>query len=187
MVAPASCRLSRGRLANAPAPATQPAAPTTKPANQGQSVTAAQVNVNYTVIKSPVTGRVGVRLVDPGNLVSTTDTTGIITINEVTPIAVTFTIPEGDFQRLANASQGFRKSLLTEALSQETNVSQGTGQLSVTDNHVDASTGTVQMKAKFANIGGEPLAGSVAEFSRLISEDTEKWAKVVRAAGLKPE
>ena len=43
------------------------------------------------------------------------------------------------------------------------------------------------MKAKFTNIGGEPLTGSVAEFGRLISEDTEKWAKVVRAAGLKPE
>jgi multidrug efflux system membrane fusion protein len=115
------------------------------------SVAAAQVNVNYTTIKSPVTGRVGVRLVDAGNLVSTSDTGGIITINEVTPIAVTFTIPEGDFQRLAQASQGFRKPLLTEALSQETNASVGTGQLSVTDNHVDASTGTVQMKARFAN------------------------------------
>jgi tripartite-type tricarboxylate transporter receptor subunit TctC len=43
------------------------------------------------------------------------------------------------------------------------------------------------MKVKFANIGGDPLQGSVAEFGRLISEDTEKWAKVVRAAGLKPE
>jgi tripartite-type tricarboxylate transporter receptor subunit TctC len=43
------------------------------------------------------------------------------------------------------------------------------------------------MKAKFANIGGEPLPGSVAGFGRLISEDTEKWARVVRAAGLKPE
>ena len=43
------------------------------------------------------------------------------------------------------------------------------------------------MKTKFANIGGEPLPGSVAEFGKLISEDTEKWAKVVRAAGLKPE
>jgi tripartite-type tricarboxylate transporter receptor subunit TctC len=43
------------------------------------------------------------------------------------------------------------------------------------------------MKAKFAAIGGEPLTGSVAEFGQLISEETEKWAKVVRAAGLKPE
>ena len=115
------------------------------------SVAAAQVNVNYTRILSPVTGRVGVRLVDAGNLVSTSDTGGIITINEVTPIAVTFTVPQGDFQRLANLSNGFSKPLSTQALSQETNASVGTGQLSVTDNHVDSSTGTVQMKAKFAN------------------------------------
>jgi multidrug efflux system membrane fusion protein len=115
------------------------------------AVAAAQVNLDFCRITSPVTGRVGVRLVDPGNLVSTTDTTGIITINEVTPIAVTFTIPEGDFQRLANASQGFSRPLLTQALTQETNTPVGEGQLSITDNHVDPSTGTVQMKAKFAN------------------------------------
>jgi len=115
------------------------------------AVDAAQVNVNYCKITSPVAGRVGVRLVDPGNLVATTDTTGIITINEINPIAVTFTIPEGDFQRLAGASDGFRKPLLTEALSQETNAPVGQGELSITDNHVDPSTGTVQMKAKFTN------------------------------------
>jgi tripartite-type tricarboxylate transporter receptor subunit TctC len=43
------------------------------------------------------------------------------------------------------------------------------------------------MKARFAAIGGEPLAGSPAEFGKLIGEETEKWAKVVRAAGIKPE
>jgi multidrug efflux system membrane fusion protein len=115
------------------------------------AVAAAQVNVDFTTIKSPVDGRVGVRLVDPGNLVSSTDTTGIIIINQITPIAVTFTIPEGDFQRLANASDGFRRPLVTQALSQETNMPLGQGELSITDNHVDPNTGTVQMKAKFAN------------------------------------
>ena len=115
------------------------------------SVAAAQVNVNYTRILSPVTGRVGVRLVDAGNLVSTTDTGGIITVNEVTPIAVTFTVPQGDFQRLANLSGGFSRPLSTQALSQETNQPLGVGQLSVADNNVDPSTGTVKMKAKFPN------------------------------------
>jgi multidrug efflux system membrane fusion protein len=115
------------------------------------SVAAAQVNVNYTRILSPVDGRVGVRLVDAGNLVSTQDTQGIITINEVTPIAVTFTVPQGDFQRLASLSDGFSKPLTTQALSQETGASLGTGELIVADNHVDANTGTVQMKAKFPN------------------------------------
>ena len=115
------------------------------------SVAAAQVNVNYARITSPVDGRVGVRLVDPGNLVSTQDTQGIITINEVTPIAVTFTVPQGDFQRLSALSNGFTRPLATQALSQETSAPLGVGQLSVTDNHVDPATGTVQMKARFPN------------------------------------
>jgi multidrug efflux system membrane fusion protein len=115
------------------------------------SVHSATVNLNFTQIKSPITGRVGVRLVDPGNLVSTNDTTGIISVNQVSPIAVTFAIPQGDFQRLASASGGFRKPLMTQALSQETNLLVGQGQLMVADNHVDQSTGTVQMKARFAN------------------------------------
>jgi multidrug efflux system membrane fusion protein len=115
------------------------------------SVAAAQVNVNYTRILSPVDGRVGVRLVDAGNIVSTNDPNGIITINEVTPIAVTFTVPQGDFQRLAALSNGFTKPLVTQALSQETGQPLGTGTLNVADNHVDQSTGTVQMKARFPN------------------------------------
>ena len=115
------------------------------------SVAAAQVNVDYTRIVSPVAGRVGVRLVDAGNLVSTTDTSGIVIVNEVSPIAVTFTVPQGDFQRLANLSNGFARALTTQALSQESGTPLGVGLLNVADNHVDPSTGTVQMKARFAN------------------------------------
>jgi multidrug efflux system membrane fusion protein len=115
------------------------------------NVAAAQVNVNYTRILSPVDGRVGVRLVDAGNVVSTQDTQGIIIVNEVSPIAVTFTVPQGDFQRLANLSSGFSKPLTTTALSQETGAVLGTGELVVADNRVDPNTGTVQMKARFAN------------------------------------
>jgi multidrug efflux system membrane fusion protein len=118
--------------------------------DKGQ-VAAAQVNVNYTRILSPVDGRVGVRLVDAGNVVSTQDTGGIIIVNEVSPIAVTFTVPQGDFQRLAALSNGFSKPLTTTALSQETGAQLGTGELVVADNRVDPNTGTVQMKAKFLN------------------------------------
>ncbi len=118
--------------------------------DQGQ-VSAAQVNVNYCDITSPVTGRVGVRLTDAGNLVATTDTTGIIVVNQLSPIAVTFTVPEGDFQRLLAVTQGFRQPLVTQAFSQENNTLLDTGELTVADNKVDPSTGTVQMKAKFMN------------------------------------
>lgn len=115
------------------------------------AVAAARVNLNYCRIFSPLEGRVGVRLVDAGNLVSTNDTSGIVTVNQVTPIAVTFTIPQGEFQRLANVSGGFRRALVTEALSQDTGQLLGRGDLNIADNHVDATTGTVAMKARFPN------------------------------------
>jgi len=118
--------------------------------DQGQ-VDAAQVNLNYTRILAPVAGRVGVRLVDAGNVVSTTDTAGIVTINQISPIAVTFTVPQGEFQRLAQVSDGFRTTLVTQAYSQETGELLGTGDLVVVDNRVDPSTATVQLKARFPN------------------------------------
>jgi multidrug efflux system membrane fusion protein len=98
-----------------------------------------------------VAGRVGVRLVDPGNIVTTSLATGIISVNQVEPIAVTFTIDEGDFQRLVQASNGFAKPLTVEALSQETGADLGSGEVSIADNHVNPNTGTVEMKARFPN------------------------------------
>jgi multidrug efflux system membrane fusion protein len=115
------------------------------------AVQAAQVNVNWCRIPSPVAGRVGVRLVDPGNIVTTSLATGIISVNQVEPIAVTFTIDEGDFQRLVQASNGFAKPLTVEALSQETGADLGSGEVSIADNHVNPNTGTVEMKARFPN------------------------------------
>jgi membrane fusion protein, multidrug efflux system len=115
------------------------------------NVAAAKINVAYCRITAPTAGRVGVRLIDPGNIITVAGTTGIVTLNQLTPIAVTFTVPEGDFQRLSQASSGFTRPMATTALSQETGQPLGTGELSVSDNHVDQSTGTVVMKAKFPN------------------------------------
>jgi multidrug efflux system membrane fusion protein len=115
------------------------------------AVANAQINVGYTRITAPIAGRVGVRLVDPGNLVSSTDTTGLLTLNQISPMAVTFTVPQGDFQKLSDVSQGFRRALVVHALSQETGDVLGSGELSIADNHVDPATGTVQLKARFPN------------------------------------
>lgn len=119
--------------------------------NDKGAVAAAQVNVGWCQIHSPIEGRVGVRLVDPGNIVSTGLSTGIISVNQVKPIAVTFTVDEGAFQQLENYSAGFTRPLQTEALSQETGASLGMGELVVSDNNVNQSTGTVAMKAQFPN------------------------------------
>ena len=115
------------------------------------SVASAQVSLGYTRIDAPVSGRVGVRQVDAGNIVSTGDTAGIVTINQISPIAVTFTLPQGEFQRLSQASEGFRNPLVTEAFGQESGELLDTGELVVVDNRVDPSSATVQLKARFAN------------------------------------
>lgn len=115
------------------------------------AVAAAQVDLNHTRIVAPVAGRVGVRLVDAGNVVSGNDETGIVTINQVSPIAVTFTLPQGEFERLSEVSERFSKPLLTRAYSQETGTLLDTGELVVVDNRVDPATATVQLKARFEN------------------------------------
>jgi multidrug efflux system membrane fusion protein len=154
------------------------------------AVAAARLNLEFCHIVSPVSGRAGVRLVDPGNIVSasgsassvvsTASTTssasagaastsngsastgpasnsssssgsGIVVINQVQPIAVTFSVPQGEFQRLGAVSDGFRQSLTVQAISQETGAVLDTGQLRVVDNRVDQATGTVELKASFSN------------------------------------
>ena len=115
------------------------------------AVAAARVNVGYCRIRSPIAGRVGVRLIDPGNVVQTSTAGGIVSVNQITPIAVTFTVPQGDFQRLWDASGGFSRPMPTTALSQESGAVLDRGELTAADNHVDAATGTVQLKARFPN------------------------------------
>jgi len=115
------------------------------------AVSGATANLNHTRIVAPISGRVGVRLVDAGNLITANDTAGIVTINQIAPIAVTFTLPQGEFQRLSQASDAFRKSLVTEAYAQESGELLDTCELVVVDNRVDPSTATVTLKARFAN------------------------------------
>lgn len=123
------------------------------------AVNAARVNLGYCTIISPVAGRVGVRLVDPGNLVAPTDTSGIITVDQLQPIAVTFSVPQGDFQRLRQASAMFNQALATRAYSQDTDALLGDGELRIADNHVDSNTGTVELKARFTNSEGKLWPG----------------------------
>jgi multidrug efflux system membrane fusion protein len=136
-------------------------------------VATAQVNLNWCHITSPIDGRAGVRMLDAGNYVTTgaansstsgttgatTGPVGIVIINQIEPIAVTFSVPQGSYQRLSEVSNGFRKPLATEALSQDTGASLGAGELSIADNRVDPTTGTVKMKARFDNTGELLLPG----------------------------
>jgi multidrug efflux system membrane fusion protein len=148
------------------------------------SVNAAKLNLAWTRIVSPISGRAGVRLVDPGNLVSASGSQGstpstaaatnvssaptggpagagsaIVIINQIQPIAVTFTVPQGEFQRLVELTSGFSRPLAVKAVSQETGGPLDEGELRTADNRVDPATGTVQLKARFPNAGSKLWPG----------------------------
>ncbi len=112
----------------------------------------ARVQLNYTSIHSPIAGVVGIRLVDPGNIVHATDTTGLVIVNQVDPISVVFTLPEDAFQTINHAMQkSGTKPLQVLAYARESNDQLGTGQLLLINNQIDTTTGTVQLKASFPN------------------------------------
>ena len=79
-------------------------------------------------------------------------------VDQLQPIAVTFSVPQADFQRLVGLGH-FERPLTTQAYSQDTGAPLGRGELRIADNHVDANTGTVQLKARFANSDGKLWPG----------------------------
>ena len=112
----------------------------------------AKVQLDYTTIRAPISGRTGVRLVDPGNIVRATDNTGIVNINQIDPIAMLFTLPEDRFQDINRAIQAHGRSALeVQAFAREDNTLLGTGKLMLVNNQIDTATGTVQLKAQFPN------------------------------------
>ncbi|KYH03407.1 RND transporter [Bradyrhizobium sp. DOA1] len=109
----------------------------------------AQTNLGYTSIKAPISGRMGFRLVDPGNIVHAADTTGIVTIAQLQPIAVQFTEPEDQLQAIAKAFEA--GEVPVEALSSDGARTLSHGRLAIMDNSVNQSTGTIGLKARFDN------------------------------------
>jgi multidrug efflux system membrane fusion protein len=118
-------------------------------ADEGQ-VENARVNLIYCRIISPVEGRVGLRLVDPGNFVQTTDPTGLFVINTLQPITVIFSVPEDNIpQIMKKIAAG--DPINVEAFNRSQNQLLATGKLLTIDNQVDPTTGTVKLKAEFSN------------------------------------
>ena len=117
--------------------------------DQGQ-LNNAQVNLGYCTITSPIDGRVGLRLVDPGNYVQTSDTTGIVVVNTVNPITVVFTIPEDNVSQVITQIYG-GKTLPVQAYDRTQSQLLDTGKLLTIDNQIDPTTGTVKLKAIFDN------------------------------------
>lgn len=109
----------------------------------------AKVQLIYTTIRAPISGRMGFRLVDQGNIIRATDTGGVATIMQIEPIAVIFTEPE---QKLLSILDQLKHGALKVAAYTPNGQRElGKGELSLVDNQVDMTTGTIKLKGKFAN------------------------------------
>lgn len=127
---------------------------------------AAQVNLNYATITAPITGRVGIRPVDPGNLIQA-NTTTVVTITQMQPITVIFTIAEDYIDQVAPQLRAGKK-LQVQALDRTDEHVISTGSLLTLDNQVDVTTGTVRARAKFVNAHYELFPNEFVNASLLV-------------------
>ena len=111
----------------------------------------AQVQLDFTTITAPISGRIGARLVDPGNIVHAADANGLLVINQIDPIAVQFTLPESSFQAVNNALRNTHEPLQVQAIDRETKEPLAAGKLVLLNNQIDVATGTIALKAQFPN------------------------------------
>jgi len=112
------------------------------------SIEAATVQLGYTTIRAPISGRAGFRLIDEGNLVNAGQQTGIVSIAQVQPISVVFTAPQEYVDRI---NEELAHGPLPVTATDAEGKALATGKLTISDNQVDVSTGTIRLKAEFEN------------------------------------
>jgi membrane fusion protein, multidrug efflux system len=145
------------------------------------AIDSARLNLTYARITSPLTGRIGLRLVDPGNIVHTSDTNGLAVVTQLQPIAVVFTIPQDDLPDVQGQLAAGRR-LAVDAYNRDLLRKLGSGTLSAVDSQIDPTTGTIRLKATFAN-KDEALFPNQFVNARLLVRTLEN-ALVVPAAAI---
>jgi len=110
----------------------------------------AQLQLTYSRITAPISGRVGLRLVDPGNIVHATDTNGLVVITQLQPIAVIFSLPQDQLPQV-NAKLRAGIQLSVEAFDRDDTAKIASGKLLTIDNEIDPTTGTYKLKSVFSN------------------------------------
>ncbi len=119
-------------------------------ASDEAQIASAQLNIDYARITAPVSGRVGLRLVDPGNMVQSSSTTGLVTITQMQPAAVTFSVPQSNIPELVKTLHN-NQTLPATAFDADSNSVLDEGAVKFISNQIDTSTGTVTLKALFPN------------------------------------
>jgi membrane fusion protein, multidrug efflux system len=117
--------------------------------DQGQ-IDNVKLQLTYTRVTAPISGRVGLRQIDPGNIVHAGDSNGLVVITQLQPITVLFPIPEDNLPRVMKRMQS-GDNVPVEAFDRAQKVKLGTGKLVTIDNQIDTTTGTVKLRAEFPN------------------------------------
>jgi multidrug efflux system membrane fusion protein len=146
------------------------------------AVGTARLNLHYTSITAPVAGRIGLRQVDIGNYVTPGDANGIATITQTDPIDVSFAVPQGNLPGIL-ARRGTGAALPVTAMDQAGQTMLARGSFLTFDNQIDATTGTVKAKARFANGTGRLFPNQFVNVSLLV--DTLKGAPTVPVAAVR--
>jgi multidrug efflux system membrane fusion protein len=147
--------------------------------DQGQ-IDSAKLQLTYSRITAPISGRIGLRLVDAGNMVHAADAGGLLTITQVQPITVVFPIPEDSLPQVLRKMKGGR--LPVEAFDREMKQNLAAGELVTVDNQIDPTTGTVKLKAVFANKGSELFPNQFVNARLLL--DVKKDSIIVPTAAI---
>jgi membrane fusion protein, multidrug efflux system len=139
------------------------------------AVEAAQVNLDYCDIRAPISGRLGVRLVDIGNIVHATDTTGLVSITQTKPIFVNFTLAQEHLHKIHEKQ--VLGDLKVQAFGADNVTLLSEGKLTVIDNQIDQTTGTIRLKATFENADERLWPGEFVDVRLILS--THKDAPTV--------
>lgn len=148
--------------------------------DRGQ-IDGAKLNLAYCRITAPVSGRVGLRQVDPGNMVRATDAGGLVMITQERPISVVFPLPEDNLPAVRRRMQG-KTPLTVEAWDREMQQQLATGTLLTVDNQIDPTTGTVKFRAIFANGNNELFPNQFVNARLLV--DIKRAAVIIPAAAV---
>jgi multidrug efflux system membrane fusion protein len=141
----------------------------------------ARLQLTYAKVTAPISGRLGLRQVDPGNIVRASDPNGLIVITQLTPITVVFTLPQDHLPSLMKRlNSGDR--LAVDAYDREKKVRLAEGVLLTVDNQIDPATGTVKLKAEFPNIDGTLFPNQFVNVRLLL--DTRRGVTTIPTAAI---
>jgi len=141
----------------------------------------ARLNLEFTQVRAPIAGRLGLRQVDIGNLVTSSDTTPLVTITQTLPIAVSFTLPEGELPPVLERLRTGQK-LAVEAWDRSERGKLAEGMLQSTDNQIDLTTGTLRLKARFENAAQTLFPNQFVNVRLRV--DTRQQATLIPSAAL---